>query len=610
MPIKLGIDARGSPVLLDDAIRSRTHTHIIGSSGTGKSKALEWMIRQDIHNGQGLCLIDWHGALFNDVLRWCAHNSVGLYDDFRSVVIIDPAHPDFITGFNPFMNEGMDVATQVARRISATIKPWGEANTNNTPTFERICRLIYSFAVEARETLPNAAHLLDFKNHALREYAISQIEDGYIRRQWQQFQRIKNIDEWDKHVLSTENRLARFLGSKTIRRFMGLPMGNLDVLGAMEEGKIVLINLADTGFLARDEARVFACLLLNQFFEAAMHRADGLDCGEKAKPFILYLDEFQEYISDDLAAMLDQVRKGGLHLVLAHQHFGHFVENPRLKKSVITNARIRLVFGGLDYEDSLLLANEMFLPDLNTRQIKKAYYHTIHLYEEQTRTAHSKTVGRSETEGSGSSHNRSASNSRGNTSSESEARAGDDPELGPRTEGWFTEGTAQSESSGISEADGEGWSSSSSSSESESFTESTSTVFVPIPVQELGSETEWSLEEKRSKVAELLKTQQQRHCFVKIDTQKTEPLLIDRLRDFYLTREEVQQYKLEAFAEQQAISAAAADQHLLEDEQRFLNVVQAERAYEPQDSPTLEDKKPKAVRSKRKSPLEELVGKE
>src|SRR5262249_11810246 len=94
-----------------------------------------------------------------------------------------------------------------------------------------------------------------------------------------------------------------------------------------------------------------------------------------------------------IAAMLDQVRKGGLHMVLAHQHLGHLVDNQRLLQSILTNARIRAVFGGLSYTDASLLANEMFLPDLNTRQIKKAYYHTIHLFEEQTRIIRSHTTG-------------------------------------------------------------------------------------------------------------------------------------------------------------------------------------------------------------------------
>jgi hypothetical protein len=44
--------------------------------------------------------------------------------------------------------------------------------------------------------------------------------------------------------------------------------------------------------------------------------------------------------------------------------------------------------------DACLLANEMFLPDLNTRQIKKAYYHTIHLYDEQTRNCDLRAPGK------------------------------------------------------------------------------------------------------------------------------------------------------------------------------------------------------------------------
>src|SRR5438128_2350789 len=65
--ILLGRDAANRPVHLTDAQRRSTHMHVIGGSGTGKSKFLEWMIRRDIREGRGLCLIDWHGTLYNDL---------------------------------------------------------------------------------------------------------------------------------------------------------------------------------------------------------------------------------------------------------------------------------------------------------------------------------------------------------------------------------------------------------------------------------------------------------------------------------------------------------------------------------------------------------------
>jgi len=39
-------------------------------------------------------------------------------------------------------------------------------------------------------------------------------------------------------------------------------------------------------------------------------------------PTFLYIDEFQNFISDDVENALTQLRKYGLHLVLAHQYIG------------------------------------------------------------------------------------------------------------------------------------------------------------------------------------------------------------------------------------------------------------------------------------------------
>src|SRR5205085_10270618 len=98
-------------------MRKGTHMHVIGSSGTGKSKFLEWLIRKDIREGHGFCLLDWHGELYNNVLRYCAHLDVGLYDDFRKLILLNPSQPEFVTGFNPFMSNGASISVQVANRV-------------------------------------------------------------------------------------------------------------------------------------------------------------------------------------------------------------------------------------------------------------------------------------------------------------------------------------------------------------------------------------------------------------------------------------------------------------------------------------------------------------
>src|SRR5205085_7285583 len=120
--------------------------------------------------------------------------------------------------------------------------------------------------------------------------------------------------------------------SRTIRRFMGLAEGNINLMEAMDQQKIVLVNLGSSGYLDREAARVFASLFLNEFFETAMQRAQlARERGEgKPKTFALYMDEFQEYINPQTARILDQVRKGGLHLVLAHQNMGQIIKDEHL----------------------------------------------------------------------------------------------------------------------------------------------------------------------------------------------------------------------------------------------------------------------------------------
>src|SRR5688500_17761105 len=120
---------------------------------------------------------------------------------------------------------------------------------------------------------------------------------------------------------------------------MGLTSGNINLRDIMDQGHILLVNLGSSEYLDREAAKVFASLLLNEFFETSMVRAgDFRRRSEDPPTFLLYLDEFQEYLTEDMARMLDQVRKGGLHMVLAHQHLGHLADNPKLRKSIFTNA--------------------------------------------------------------------------------------------------------------------------------------------------------------------------------------------------------------------------------------------------------------------------------
>src|SRR5205085_1723765 len=131
-PLFLGFNALGNRIRLTRDDR-KAHMHVIGSSGSGKSKFLEWMMRRDLDNRQGFCLIDPHGMLYDEVLQYAAHHVLE-----RHIVLLNLSEPKAIIGFNPFQRiEGADVSVQVDEKTALTLAAWSARDSDETPTLER-----------------------------------------------------------------------------------------------------------------------------------------------------------------------------------------------------------------------------------------------------------------------------------------------------------------------------------------------------------------------------------------------------------------------------------------------------------------------------------------
>jgi hypothetical protein len=111
------------PVFLTADQRVR-HTHIVGSSGTGKSSLLLNLIRQDIENGEGVAVLDPHGDLIDQILTIIPAERI---DD---VVLVNPSDVEFPIGFNILQAHSEDEKNLLAsdlvsvfRRLSTS---WGD----------------------------------------------------------------------------------------------------------------------------------------------------------------------------------------------------------------------------------------------------------------------------------------------------------------------------------------------------------------------------------------------------------------------------------------------------------------------------------------------------
>jgi hypothetical protein len=228
-PLHLGYDANGKSLQLKPEDR-KAHMHVIGSSGSGKSKFLEWLIRGDLRNRQGFALLDPHGTLYHDVMHYCAHHVLD-----REIIPLDLSNPGAVIGFNPFQRaaEG-DVSVQVDRRITATMHAWDTPNTDQTPTLARTLRLIFTVMLEANLGLPQVAHLIDFNSGDIRSHLIDKLTTPLVKKEWRELQSLR-AKEWRDETLSAKNRLFKFLTSPTLGRFMGVPGRSLDLKAIMDE---------------------------------------------------------------------------------------------------------------------------------------------------------------------------------------------------------------------------------------------------------------------------------------------------------------------------------------------------------------------------------------
>jgi len=549
-PLMLGYDANERPLLVQPEDR-KIHQQIIGSSGSGKSKFMESMMREDLKNRQGFTLVDPHGSLYEEVAEFCAHGVLN-----REIILLNLSSPDTVIGFNPFQRapEG-DVSVQVDRRISATMHAWNVKDSDETPTLARTLRLIYTAMLEQNLGLSQIQHLIDFNAKTVRAHLIDQLQSPLIQKEWRELQDLPAKD-WRQETLSAKNRLFKFLTSTALARFMGIPGRGINLQEVMDQGKVLLVNLAPSDYLSADNARAFGALLVNEFFECARRRKRDASAASP-KPYYLYLDEFQSFISLDISDMLDQVRKFGLFLVLAHQRFGQIDEN--LVDAVLTNCGIKSVFGGLSVPDARRMAEELFIGELDPKRIKVAIYQTKFWPKYSRDKVYSR--GRSHTSTSGSSFS-SASGSFGSSGAGMSFQPDD----------WFSQGligTSETSSTGSSSLSGKSQSSAEAYGETES--EADVPILLPVPFKELSSLQHYTPEEQLLELTAALKEQFPRHCFIKIGVHKTQPLLVPFVRRPYTSSFNRRWYEKRLGIKQKAMSGADADIALAAQEQALLN---------------------------------------
>lgn len=342
------------------------HTHVLGGTGRGKSSLLVSMIRQDILAGRGLCLIDPHGTLADDIVAWCASRRL---NDLRRVHVIEASDLEWSASFNPLRLDGVsDPQVRVDAMVSACAQVWGGEDTNRTPLLRKCLTAVF-YALSVRGlTLVEATELINSVDpHHVRRKLTENLPDYVFDSLWGDFNGLKR-SEFVEQFSSTNSRLNLFLKSPAIRRVLGQTNRCLDLKEIMDNGEILIVNLARKNKLSPDNVRLLGTLLTSDLFLLAVAR-DQVKA--KRRPFTLYIDECSEFVTDDVERMLDETRKFGLHVVLAHQRLSQLRKRSELMlDAVMGGAHTKIIFGGLMDDDAEIMAREVYRSTFNLERPK------------------------------------------------------------------------------------------------------------------------------------------------------------------------------------------------------------------------------------------------
>ncbi len=187
-----------------------------------------------------------------------------------------------------------------------------------------------------------------------RRHIVSGIQNPHVRSFW--------LEEYEGYparfraeaIAPIQNKVGAFVTNPIVHRIVGRTKDSFDIRRVMDEGKILIADLAK-GKIGEDAAALLGAMLVSKISLAALSRSDVPE--EARRDFYLYLDEFQNFTTLSLTSMLSELRKYRVNLILAHQYLAQL--DPAIKSAILGNAGTTISFR-VGMEDAEIIAKEFY----------------------------------------------------------------------------------------------------------------------------------------------------------------------------------------------------------------------------------------------------------
>lgn len=330
----------------------RRHLYIVGKSGSGKSVFLQNLAVQDVQNGEGVCIIDPHGDLAEYVLSHVPKERA------EDVVYFNPADIERPIGMNMLEAKTEEQKDFINQEMISIFYKLVTDPSMIGPMFEHQMRNVMLTLMADTENPGTIAEIPRmFTDDAFVEEWKKKVKDPVVLNFWNQ-EMAKTSDFHKSEMLGyLISKVGRFVENAMVRNIIGQSHSGFNFREIMDNKKILIVNLAK-GLVGEINSNLLGMIIVSKLQMAAMERASLPE--EKRHDFFLYIDEFQNFITESIATILSEARKYRLNLIIAHQYLSQMVDNKgktTVRDAVLGNAGTMVSFR-IGTEDAEILSKE------------------------------------------------------------------------------------------------------------------------------------------------------------------------------------------------------------------------------------------------------------
>lgn len=320
----------------------RQHMYVIGKTGVGKTALLKNMALQDIQQGRGLAIVDPHGEFVEEVLDKIPPHRI------NDVVYFNPADTEYPVAFNILEVPDPKYKHLIASSLMGVFtKIWANVWSARMEYILNNC--ILALLDTPGTTLLGIPRLLVDREY--RQKIVNNIKDPVVKSFW-----INEYSVWsetyrNEAIAPIQNKVGQFLNTVLIRNIVGQSKSTLNLEEIMNKEKILLVNVSK-GRIGEDNSALLGGMIITKLQLVTMERVRIPE--EERKDFYLYVDEFQNFVTEAFATMLSEARKYRLNVIVAHQYIGQLVTETttKVRDAIFGNVGTMIVFrvGAADAE--------------------------------------------------------------------------------------------------------------------------------------------------------------------------------------------------------------------------------------------------------------------